>query len=270
MESGQAADLAIFVCCCALLLGYNIFYFSVASFTFFKRRYIILYAVNRQSRASWVQHLSKDSKEGINAVQTIRNQVLAVSILAATTAPLAAQLINVITDTAKLQQVADFSKSDPISSVALFSPQIKLGIALGILLLAVMAYAQSVRLSVHIGERVCRLRRLPLGYTIRVVASDPTGYTGLSHLSVTLMRRSSLYFAIGLRLFFVFGPLVLWIIGPTTLLVATLLDVAAQFLFDVVPAAACEPEPGEDDKAEAAADASAAAKADAAAVAEHQ
>ena len=59
MESGQAADLAIFVCCCALLLGYNIFYFSVASFTFFKRRYIILYAVNRQSRASWVQHLSK-------------------------------------------------------------------------------------------------------------------------------------------------------------------------------------------------------------------
>ena len=93
--------------------------------------------------------------------------MLAVSILAATTAPLAAQLINVrwggseslaprasppvlwqrcglpcvahcylprppalglllgslqvITDTAKLQQVADFSKSDPISSVALVS-----------------------------------------------------------------------------------------------------------------------------------------------------
>jgi hypothetical protein len=39
--------------------------------------------------------LLADAKEGINAVQTIRNQVLAVSILAATTAPMLATLINV-------------------------------------------------------------------------------------------------------------------------------------------------------------------------------
>jgi hypothetical protein len=52
-------------------------------------------------------------------VQTIRNQVLAVSILAAATAPMTATLVNVMTDSAKLQQVADFSKVDPISDKAL-------------------------------------------------------------------------------------------------------------------------------------------------------
>jgi hypothetical protein len=75
---------------------------------------------------------------------------------------------------------------------------------------------------------------------MRVVAADPLGEPGLAHLSLTLMRRSSLYFAIGLRLFFAFGPFVLWVLGPTTLLVASIADVAAQLLFDVVPAADVE------------------------------
>lgn len=75
---------------------------------------------------------------------------------------------------------------------------------------------------------------------MRVVAADPGGRPGLAHLSVTLMSRSSLYFAIGLRLFFAFGPFVLWVLGPTTLLVASVADVAAQLLFDVVPAADVE------------------------------
>lgn len=45
---------------------------------------------------------------------------------------------------------------DPISgdaSQAPISPPVKLALALGALLLAIMAYAQSVRLSVHVGER---------------------------------------------------------------------------------------------------------------------
>jgi hypothetical protein len=35
------------------------------------------------------------------------------------------------------------------------------------------------------------------GYTMRVVSSDPAKNTYLSQLSVTLMRRASLYFAVG-------------------------------------------------------------------------
>jgi len=59
MLAGQAADLAIFLFCSALLAAYNVFYFKVRSFTLLGRHYINLYAVNRTSRADWVHLLSK-------------------------------------------------------------------------------------------------------------------------------------------------------------------------------------------------------------------
>lgn len=59
MNSSQAADLAIFIICSVLFLAYNILLFNVSSFSLLGKRYVVLYAVNRQSRASWVQTLSK-------------------------------------------------------------------------------------------------------------------------------------------------------------------------------------------------------------------
>lgn len=52
-----------------------------------------------------------------------------------------------------------------------------------------------------------------LGYMIRVVASDPVRYKALSRQTMRVMKRSSLYFAVGLRLFFAFGPILLSILG---------------------------------------------------------
>lgn len=71
MDSGQAADLSIFILCICLLLGYALFYFSVATFTvpLSRRRFVNLYALNRASRSDWVKLLAVDPKEGINAVQ---------------------------------------------------------------------------------------------------------------------------------------------------------------------------------------------------------
>ncbi len=139
-----------------------------------------------------------------------------------------------------------------------------------------MALAQSCRLGVHVG------------YIVRVVASDPPGHKALASHLAPIMQRSSLYFAIGLRLLFVFPPFLLYLIGepglealsldlqggkkclrcslvrglnrvctctpptpptgPTTLLIATVIDLAAQLMFDVVE----EPpvEPAEDEAAE--------------------
>ena len=97
MQSGEVADLAIFIICTCLLAGYILFYFNVPTFTvpLLGRRYVNLISLNRTSRGEWVQLLARDPKEGINAVQTIRNQVISVSILAAATVPLASTLINV-------------------------------------------------------------------------------------------------------------------------------------------------------------------------------
>ncbi|KAL4448062.1 hypothetical protein ABPG75_005281 [Micractinium tetrahymenae] len=222
MDGGEAADLSIFIVCVALLLSYSLLYFQVASFSLCGKKFMNLYALNKQTRKEWVVLLSQDTKEGINAVQTVRNLIIAVSILAAATAALASTLINLMTDAQKLQQMQTYADIDPFSST-LLSPQIKLGIALGLLLLAIMAFAQSVRLAVHVG------------FAMRVVASGPARHAGLARQTITFMRRSSLYFAIGLRFIYATYPFVLYILGPTSLLIATVLDVAAQVFFDIVP-----------------------------------
>ncbi|PRW57444.1 hypothetical protein C2E21_4037 [Chlorella sorokiniana] len=238
MQPGEAADLAIFIVCTCLLAGYILFYFYVPSFTvpLLRRRYVNLISLNRTSRGEWVELLSRDPKEGINAVQTIRNQVISVSILAAAIVPLASTLINVLTDDGKIATINKYAGVDPISDDMLLSAPVKLGICLAILFLAIMALAQSCRLGVHIG------------YLVRVVASDPPAHKALGSHLVPIMQRSSLYFAIGLRLLFVFPPFLLYLIGPTTLLIATVVDLAAQLMFDVVVEPAVEP--AEEEKTE--------------------
>ena len=84
-----------------------------------------------------------DTKEGITAAQTIRNMVMGCSILAAGVTLLAAQLLLLITDPVRLQQVSKFSRGDPISgSDPIMSPEVKVGISLGILFLSVTAMTQ--------------------------------------------------------------------------------------------------------------------------------
>ena len=58
MDSGEAADLAIFVICCCLLLAYNLFYFRVESFSLLGKRWVNLYAVNKRSRGEWAANES--------------------------------------------------------------------------------------------------------------------------------------------------------------------------------------------------------------------
>ena len=67
---------------------------------------------------------------------------------------------------------------------------VRLGVALGILLMALMALCQSVRLAVSVG------------FTIRVAAAGVPDSQALLAQTLLFMRRSSLYFAIALRLLY--------------------------------------------------------------------
>ena len=93
----------------------------------------------------------QDPKEGINSVQTHRNMIVSVSILAAAEMTLVSTLFNLLTDPQRLQQMASFSSQDPISGgTPLISPAAKLGIALGTLFLSFLTLAACLRIAVHL------------------------------------------------------------------------------------------------------------------------
>ncbi len=162
--------------------------------------------------------------EGITAAQTIRNMVMGVSILAAGVTLLASQLLLLLTDAARLNQVATYSRNDPISgSNSLMSPEIKLGIALAILFVALLTMTQCVRLSVH------------LSFLLRAVNVDPKRSVKFQKIAFAINRRASLFFSLGLRIQYAFFPMFMYILGPLALLISTVVEVVALFLMDLTP-----------------------------------
>lgn len=161
-----------------------------------------------------------DPKEGITAAQTVRNMVMGVSVLAAATAVLVGQLILLLTDSARLNQLNIYSGGDPISGAdAIMPPQARLGIAMGVLFLSLIAMTQCVRLSVH------------LTYILRAVpAADPRRGARLQKIAFQINRRASLFFSIGLRFQYAFFPVFLYILGPLALLISTLVEASSEHL----------------------------------------
>lgn len=76
--------------------------------TFRGRTFLNLWSVGSEARAIWAQSMMLDPKEGITGAQTIRNMVMGCSILAAAIAVLAGQLILLVTDGSRLDQVSRF------------------------------------------------------------------------------------------------------------------------------------------------------------------
>lgn len=161
--------------------------------------------------------------EGITAAQTIRNMVLGVSILAAGTALFASQLLLLLTDPVRLAQVANYSIDDPISNNPLMKPEIKLGLSLAMLFVALLMLMQCVRLSVH------------LTFLLRAVPVDPKRTLKFQKVAFAINRRASLFFSLGLRIQYAFFPFFLYILGPLALLISTIVELMLMFLMDLTP-----------------------------------
>jgi hypothetical protein len=105
--------------------------------------------------------------------------VMGVSILAAGAALLAAQIMQIMTDPARLAQLERYSARDPIAGpgASWMPADTKLALALGLLFIALMALAQCVRLSVH------------LGYLLRAAPADPKRGARLRRIAFSINRR---------------------------------------------------------------------------------
>lgn len=228
MNANKAGELVVFIFSISLLILYNFLYFTKwfqrFKIKFHNRRYLNLWNVGSEARAVWAGAMMADPKEGVTAAQGIRNMVMGVSILAAGVTLLTGQLLILLTDPARLDQVAKYSRDDPISGGnELMSPQSKIGISLGVLVLALVGMTQCVRLSVH------------LTYILRAASADPQRQRRFQRLAFAVNRRASFFFSVGLRVQYAFFPVFLYILGPLALLISTVVEVLALLIMDLTP-----------------------------------
>ena len=177
-----------------------------------------IHGVNALSRRLWVEHVMRsNSTKDIMAVQTLRNFIMAPSLMASTAGLL---IIGTLTLSGQAENI---SHSWHVLSIG-GSHATELWILKVMLLLvdfivAFFAFAMSVRLANHV--------------LFMVNVPEPGTHHALSPKAVAhRLNRAGNMFAIGMRAFFFAIPMVFWLFGPYFLLISTVGLVLALYRLD--------------------------------------
>ncbi|CAL1365628.1 unnamed protein product [Linum trigynum] len=177
--------------------------------------------INAINRRFWVRAMMDDpSRNGVLAVQTLRNNIMASTLLASTAimlSSLIAMLMGSSTlDKSRLVLVLMGDASDEALSLKFFS-------ILLCFLLAFLLTVQSIRYYSH------------ASLLINVPLKDMK--TGSSHLTVDYVARSvnrgGYFWSLGLRAFYFSLPLLLWLFGPVPMFLCCFVLVSMLYFLDV-------------------------------------
>lgn len=165
------------------------------------RRTVI--GLNAESRHQWVFSMMADPiKNGVLAVQTIRNNIMASTLLATTAITLSSIISVFVSSTSSSNHAASQlvygNKTSLLSSVKYFA-------ILLCFLVAFLCNVQSIRYYAHVSF----LATVPTFIDRR----EPINYVARN------LNRGSLFWSIGLRAFYFSFPLFLWIFGPIPMFV---------------------------------------------------
>ncbi|KAE8710679.1 Poly(A) polymerase 1 isoform 1 [Hibiscus syriacus] len=154
--------------------------------------------LNAESRHKWVFSMMSDPlKNGVLAVQTIRNNIMASTLLATvaiTLSSLISVFVSSISDTGNAaSKIVYGNKSPLLSSIKYFS-------ILLCFLVAFLCNVQSIRYYAHVSFLV-------------TLPSSAGNMESVEYVARNL-NRASYFWSLGLRAFYLSFPLLLWIFGP--------------------------------------------------------
>lgn len=148
----------------------------------------------------------KDKNEALLAVQTLRNLIVAATLLVTGLGQVLGRIFVILTTDENLQKIAYYGSVDPISSPSSFAaPEVKAGLATAVLLLSFGAFAQSARLAVH----------MSFMFRVAPVAKGDRLKIQLQRELIEMTHRVSVTFTTGIRLVFLFAILSAWCMGVT-------------------------------------------------------
>jgi len=175
--------------------------------------------INNQVRTAWVGEIMR-RRDGVLAVQTLRNSMMAAVFLASTAVLL---IIGVLT----LSEQGDKLRTTWQALDVFGAPGSRLWLTKMLLLLidllfAFFSFAMAIRLFHHVGYMITAPQNEGL------VAADP------AHVSAHL-NRAGRFYSIGMRAYYYTVPLLLWLFGPHFMLAGTVALVVTLYYLDRTP-----------------------------------
>jgi uncharacterized membrane protein len=175
-------------------------------------------ALLNKGRSAWVERMMKD-KEGILAVQTLRNAIMGATFFASTAVALIVGTITLSTQGDKLAEA--WNTLSPVGAIDENLWLLKLLVLLTDMLVAFVCFAQAIRLFAHVG----------------VMISVPT-VTVRPHLVARLFIQGGRYHTRGMRCYYFAAPMLFWLFGPVLLMVSSCVLVIVLHFLDRSPARA--------------------------------
>lgn len=206
------SDLAALIFSSAILIGYHIF----LRLRVRRNPNYTIQAVLNRGRVAWVERMMKD-KEGILAVQTLRNLIMGATFFATTAVALIVGTITLSSQADKLSQAWHAITSFGVMDARLWL--LKLLVLLVDMLAAFVCFSQAIRLMAHVG--------IMISVPLTTVSPEV-----VSHMLI----RAGWYHTRGMRCYYFAVPLLFWLFGATFLLLSSCGLVVALYYLDKSPA----------------------------------
>lgn len=175
--------------------------------------------VNNLVRSAWVEEIMR-RRDGILAVQTLRNSMMAAVFLASTAVLMIIGVLTLSEQGDKLRTTWQALDVFGVASARLWL--IKMLLLLVDLLVAFFSFAMAIRLFHHVG------------YMINAPQSEDLVATNPAHVSAHLNRAGHFY-SVGMRAYYYTVPLLLWLFGPHFMFAGTLGLVVSLYYLDRTP-----------------------------------
>ncbi|GLJ25943.1 hypothetical protein SUGI_0497320 [Cryptomeria japonica] len=162
--------------------------------------------INTIHRQAWVQAIMKDGmKNGVLAVQTIRNGIMASTLLASTAITLCSVVGLLVGMGGSPNELTFYGMTGPLTS------SVKFLVLLGCLLVAFLCHVQCVRYYSDVSFLI-----------ITPPASPEMEDFHVEYVS-SMFKKGAYFWSVGLRAFYLCVPLFLWNFGPIPMFVASCL-----------------------------------------------
>ncbi len=201
-DAGALRELSWVAASAALIAGYQLWLWRRAR----RDPFYSVHAVNCTARTAWVRLIMSDPSQGILGIQTLRNSVMAATLMASTAVLLSVGVLSVASDPHRLaaawQAFAGAVAEEPRFGV------VKILALLTSLFTSFFFFAMAVRGFNHAGYLIA------VHPAHRPASPDPEWVAAF-------LNRAGLYQNLGLRAFLLCIPLVFWLFGPRRMFAAS-------------------------------------------------